>query len=66
MQQATDCDVALVHDDDLGAIGGLGHDSVSGLLNGNHIVPSCQLAVDRNSRTRRDDRSPPEVQHKEK
>ena len=41
MQQATDCDTVLVHDDDLGAIGGLGHDSVSGLLSNNHIVPSC-------------------------
>jgi hypothetical protein len=40
MQQATDCDMVLVHDDDLGTIGGLGH-SVSGLLNSNYIVTSC-------------------------
>jgi len=46
MQQATDCDMVLVHDDDLGTIGGLGHDSVSGLLNSNHIVPSCWQSIE--------------------
>jgi hypothetical protein len=39
MQQATDCDSVLVHDDDLGRIGGLGDNSVSELLNSNRISP---------------------------
>jgi hypothetical protein len=39
MQQATDCDTVLIHDDDLGTIDGLGHDSVSELLNSNHVAP---------------------------
>lgn len=67
MQHATDCDTVLVHDDDLGVIGGLGHDSVSRLLYSNYIVPS--LAVDRNSRDDGDgslDGSLPEVRHKDK
>ena len=47
MQQATDCDIVLVHDDDLGTIGGLGHDSISGLLNtSNHIVPLCWQSIE--------------------
>jgi hypothetical protein len=29
MQQASDCDMVLAHDDDLVKIDGLGHDSVS-------------------------------------
>ena len=36
----------LVHDDDLGTIAGLGHDSVSGLLNNNHIVPLCRQSIE--------------------
>jgi hypothetical protein len=29
MQQASDCDILLVHDDDLVTIDGIGHDAVS-------------------------------------
>jgi hypothetical protein len=46
MQLATDCDMVLVHDDDLGMIGGLGHDSVSGLLNNDHIAPSYWQSIE--------------------
>ena len=46
MQQATDCDMVLVHDDDLGSIGGLGLDSVSGLFNSNRIAPSCWQSIE--------------------
>lgn len=46
MQKATDCDMVLVHDHDLGAIDGLGHDSVSGFLNSNHIIPSCWQSIE--------------------
>jgi hypothetical protein len=38
MQQASDCDMVLAHDDDLMKIDGLGHDSVSEILNSNYIV----------------------------
>jgi hypothetical protein len=38
--------MVLVHDDDLGTIDGLGHDRVSGLLNNNHIVPSCWQSIE--------------------
>ena len=31
--------MVLAHDDDLVTIDGLGHDSVSRLLNGSHIAP---------------------------
>jgi hypothetical protein len=31
MQQASDCDMVITHDDDLVTIDGLGHDAVSGL-----------------------------------
>ena len=48
MQQATDCNSVLVHDDDLGAISGLGENSVSRLLNSESHCP-LMLAVDRNS-----------------
>jgi hypothetical protein len=37
MQRASDCDIVLAHDDDLVTIDGLGHDSVSGLLNSGYI-----------------------------
>jgi hypothetical protein len=33
MQQASDCEMVIAHDDDLLKIDGLGHDAVSGLLN---------------------------------
>ena len=41
MQQASDCDMVVAHDDDLATIDGLGHDSVSELLTTGHFVPSC-------------------------
>jgi hypothetical protein len=46
MQKATDCDMVLVHDNDLVTIGGLGRDSVSGLLNSNHILPLCWQSIE--------------------
>jgi hypothetical protein len=62
MQQASDCDMVLAHDDDLVKIDGLGHDSVSGFLNSSYIA-LLMSAVTGNPRTRRDDESPAEVQH---
>ena len=41
MQQASDCDKILVHDDDLLMIDGIGNGTVSGLLNSGGIV-SCR------------------------
>jgi hypothetical protein len=32
MQQASDCEMVLAHDDDLVTFGGLSHDAVSGLF----------------------------------
>ena len=61
MQQASDCDMVLAHDDDLLKINGLGHDSVSRFLNSNYIV--LMLVATGNPRIRRDDGSPAEVQH---
>ena len=60
MQQASDCDMVLAHDDDLVKIDGLGHDSVSGSLNSSYIV-LLMSAVTGYPRTRRDDGSPAEV-----
>ena len=67
MQQASDCDKILVHDDDLLMIDGIGHGAVSGLLNSNHIVLLMLdlLVVTGNPRTGRDGGSPPEVRHKD-
>jgi hypothetical protein len=62
MQQASDCDMVLAHDNDLVAINGIGHGTVSGILNSEYIV--IMLAVTGNPRTGRDDGSPPEVQHR--
>jgi hypothetical protein len=62
MQQASDCDMVLAHDDDLVKIDGLGHDSVSGSLNSSCIV-LLMSAVTRNSRTRRGNGSPAEDQY---
>ncbi|KAI0280168.1 hypothetical protein BGY98DRAFT_347764 [Russula aff. rugulosa BPL654] len=59
-EQASDCDMVLAHDDDLMKIDGLGHDSVSGVLNSSYIV-LLMSAVTGNPRTRRDDGSPAEV-----
>jgi hypothetical protein len=41
MQQASDCDIVLVHDNDLVMVNGLGLDTVSRLFNSSYIVPSC-------------------------
>lgn len=59
MQSAPDCDMSLVHDDDLIKIYELCHDVVSGLLISSRIV--LMLVVAKNIRTRHDDGSPPEV-----
>ena len=64
MQQVFDCDKILIHDDDLSMIDGIGHGTVSGLLDYNRIIP-LMLAVTGNPRTGRDDGSPPEVRHKD-
>ena len=64
MQQAPDCDKILVHDDDLLMIDGIGHGTVSELLNSNHIV-LLMSAVTGNPRTGCDGGSPPEVRHKD-
>ena len=54
MQQASDCDIVVAHDDDLVTINGLGHDAVSGLSN---YLLHCPLmwAVAGNPRIRHDD-----------
>ena len=65
MQKAPDCDMVVVHDDDLLMIDGLGCSTVSGLLNGKYDVLLIQ-AVLGNPQTRHDDGSPPEVQHRDK
>jgi hypothetical protein len=67
-QRTPDCDMSLVHDDDLVVIDelrrvGHGGDAVSGLLIGGRIV--FILAVTGNPRARRGDGSPPEVQCKD-
>jgi hypothetical protein len=64
MQQAPDCDKILVHDDDLLMIDGIGHGTVSGLLNSGGIVLLIS-AVTGNPRTGGDGGSPPEVGHKD-
>jgi hypothetical protein len=38
MQQASDCDVVVVHDNDLVVINGIGHETVRGLLNSSIMV----------------------------
>lgn len=60
MQQTSDCDMVLVHDDDLMTINGVGDGTVSELLNRNYAV-LLMLAVAGNPRTRYDDGPPPEV-----
>ena len=64
MQQAPDCDKILVHDDDLLMIDGIGHGTVSELLNSRGIVLLISTATG-NSRTGGDGGSPPEVRHKD-
>jgi hypothetical protein len=63
-QQESDCEKILVHDDDLLMIDGIGHDTVSGLLNSSRTVP-LMLVVTGNPRTGRDGGSPSEVRHKD-
>ena len=48
MQQASDCEMVLAHDDDLVIVGGLDHDAVSGLfeLRLSFIVPSCRQPLE--------------------
>jgi hypothetical protein len=46
MQQASDCDMVLAHDDDLMMIDGLGHDTVSELSNSRRVVPSCSQSLE--------------------
>ena len=61
MQRAPDCDMSLVHDDDLVEIDELGHGrEVSGLLIACRTI--LILAVAGNTRARNDDGPPPEVQ----
>jgi hypothetical protein len=38
MQQAYDCDVVVVHDNDLVMINGMGHGTVSVLLNSSYMA----------------------------
>ena len=64
MQQASDCDKILVHDDDLLMIDGIGRGTVSGFLNSSPIVLLI-LAGTGNSRPRRDDGSLPQIRHKD-
>jgi hypothetical protein len=64
MQQASDCDKILVHDDDLLMIDGIGDGTVSGLLNSSHIV-ILKLAVTGYTGTGRDGGSLPKVRHKD-
>jgi hypothetical protein len=63
VQQASDCDMVLAHDNDLLAINGIGDDTVSEPLNSSYVV-LLMFAVTGNSRTGRDDGSPSEVQHR--
>jgi hypothetical protein len=65
IQQASDCDLMLAHDDDLVSIDGLGHDTVSGLLKLQLHCP-LMLLVTGNPRTRCGDRTSPEVQHRDR
>jgi hypothetical protein len=64
MQQASDCDMVLAHDDDLASINGIGHGTVSEMLNSGYIV-HLMLAATGETRTRHDDGSPAEVQHRD-
>ena len=64
MKQASDWSTVLVHDTDLVMIDGIGHGTVSGLLNISYIV-LLMSTVTGKPRTRRDDGSPTEVQHRD-
>ena len=64
MQQASDCDKILIHDDDLLMIDGIGHGTVSELLDGGSDL-FLILVVTGNPRTGRHGGSLPEVRHKD-
>ena len=62
IQQASDCDKILVHDNDLLSVDGIGHETVSELLNSNSSrIVLLMLAATGNPRKGRDGGSPPEV-----
>jgi hypothetical protein len=63
MQRAYDCDMVLVHDDDLERVNGIGSNTVSGHFVIYYVVLPM-LAVTRISRIRSGYGSPPEVQHR--
>ncbi len=64
MQRAPDCDMTVVHDEDLVKIYEFGHDAVSesGYWQSYFLL---MLAATRNPRTRRDDGSLPEVEYRD-
>ena len=64
MQRAYDCEMVLVHDNDLESIDGIGEGSVSEHLMINYIVLLI-LVVTRISRTRSGDGSPPGFRHRD-
>jgi hypothetical protein len=64
MQRAYDCDLVLVHDDDLQRIDEIGEGSVSGHLFINYITHPM-LAVTRIIRTRSGDGPPPGFRHRD-
>jgi hypothetical protein len=64
MRQASDCGKILVHDEDLLMINGIGHGTVSGLLNSNRIV-HLMSAVTGNPQSGRDGGDLPEIRYKD-
>jgi hypothetical protein len=65
MQRAYDCDLVLVHDDDLKRIDGIGEGSVRGYFIINYHLVLPMLAVIRIPSTRSGNGSPPDVQHRD-
>ena len=63
MQRAPDCDMFLIHDDDLKSIDGLGDGTVSQYLISSYSVLIPWLTVTGSPSTRYGDGSSPEVQH---
>ena len=61
MKQASDCNTVLVHDIDLVMIKGIGHGTVSGLLNISYIIVLLMSTATGKPRTRRDDGPPTDV-----
>ena len=60
-----DCDMFLIHDDDLNRIDGIGDGTVSVYSISSYSVLITQSAVTGNPPTRRNDGSSPEVQHRD-